>query len=249
MGLVGKLFKFDAFVYYYGIKFILNNNIWNRLKITLIYTSGPLAVLVIGLLCLYFFDRLKQIKSLLNVFLVWGFIIGTSMFTAQGLIASLGADEYNSPYYQSFAVVFAWWRFPTPLVYALNVPFAILLLYFAVNYTKPFLQFAYSYTKVNKMSRRRRYFLETAILPFFIGAIITTAVTFPMNIFVHAVYLLFIFISLVVGWVALFYLEIMKDDVIKYKSLQTLSLVAIFFLILAWAFVFVTFRGIYLSIT
>ncbi len=247
MALVGNVFKLDAFVYYFGIKFMLVNEEWTRLKVTLIYASGPIFFLLGGFFCIYFYSRLKKFPTLLNVLFLWGFVIGTSAFCAQGVIGSLGAKQYNSPFYQGFTVVYAWWRIPEAGVYFFTLPFAILLVYFAVNYSRLFLIFAYSYTKVNKLSRRRKYFVEVAIVPYIIGCLITSAVTFPMNIFVHAVYLLTIGVALVVAWLALFYIEVMKDDVVKYKSLQSLSFGYIIFLGLVIGFVVLTWKGIYLS--
>lgn len=249
MGIVGKVFKFDSFIYYFGIKFILNNNTWTRLKVLLVYSTAPFTFLIAGLLCLYLFDKLKNIKTLLNVFFLWGFVIGSSVFAAQGIVAALGVGEYISPYYQNFGVVYSWLRVPKVIVYGLTVPFMILLVYFAVNYAKLFLVFAYSYTKVNKLSRRRKYFVEVAIAPFFVGALITSVVTFPMNIFVHGVYMLVIGLALVISWVALFYIEIMKDAVVKYKTLQTLNIVFLLFLIIVITMVVVTWKGLYLSVS
>ncbi|HLP22229.1 MAG TPA: hypothetical protein VK174_18065 [Chitinophagales bacterium] len=247
MAMVGKFFKFDANIYYFGIRFMLNGHKWSRLKVTMIYSSYPLFALLFGLAMLYVFDRIKKKPAILNVFLVWCFVIGTSIFAAQGLIASFGANEFNSPFYQNFAVVHAWWFLPPPFVYATNIVFAALLLYFSINYPKLFLSFSYSFSKVNKSSRRRQYFVETAIVPFVIGAIATTALTFPMNIFVHAVYILVIALALLLSWIALFYLEILKDDVLKYKVLQSPGFVMAFVLVLMVIFIKVYWRGIFIS--
>lgn len=247
MGLVGKFFKFDSFVYYYGIKFMLHEHYWNRLNVSLIYTSGSIACLLLGLLSLFLYDKVKHLRKSISLLLLWGFVIGSSIFCAQALVASLGHGQYNSPYYQNFAVVFAWLRFPAPVVYLLNIPFAVLLVYFSVNSGVPFLTLAYSYTKVNKLSRRRRFYFETLIIPFLIGALVSTVVTFPMNIFVHAVYLGTIAVYLAVGWYALSYVEVLKDSVLKYKGLQTLSPYLLFVLALVIAAVVVSWAGVYLS--
>jgi len=248
MSIVGKFFRFDANLYYFGIRFLLNGHKWSKFKVSVIYSTYPVFALLFGLAMLYVFDRTKRKPAVANVFLLWAFVIGTSFFTAQGIIASLGANEFNSPFYQNFAVVNAWWFLPVPLVYATNIFFAALLLYFSINYPKLFLSFSYSFSKVNKSSRRRRYFLETAVVPFILGAAVTTAITFPMNIFIHGVYLLVIGVSLLISWVALFYLEIMKDDVLKYKTLQKLSFGVGFVFVAVVIFIrYVTWRGVFVS--
>lgn len=248
MGFAGMLFKFDSFVYYYGIKYILNDYDWTKLNVTFIYSSGSFFCLTLGLLCLFLFHKLKEIKTMLNIFLLWGFIIGTAIFTSQAVIASLGANEYLSPYYQNFTVVYAWWHIPTPVVYMLAFPLLGLFLLFSVNYARPFMMTAYSYSKVNSESRRKVYFIETAILPYILGAVITSAVTFPMNIFVHAVYMLMIGVALMIGWFSLIYIKIPKDDVLKYNTLQTPNPLFFFLLFLLIFFVFIGWKGINLPI-
>ena len=224
----------------------LNRNVVADRKV-FIYTSCSVETLFLGLFSLFFFDKVKHLKNSISLFLLWVFVVGCSFFSAQLIIASLGHGQYNSPYYQNFAVVFAWLRIPTAVVYFLNIPFAVILVYFAVNTGRPFLALAYSYTKVNKLSRRRRFFLETLIVPFFIGCLVTTLLTFPMNIFVHAIYLGIIAIYLGIGWYALAYIEILKDAVLKYKGLQTLNPYLLFMLALFIALVVVTWGGVYLS--
>ena len=250
MGVVAKLFfKFDTFAYYYGVRFILAGNVWTRLKVVFIFGSVPVFYLFTGLFCLYLFYRLRRYPSFFSLVLLWGFVIGTCQFVAQGAIGALGSNQFNSPFYQELTVVYAWMRFPDIIAYLLAIPFAMALVYFGINFGKPFSLLAYSFTKVNKLERRRKYFLETAVVPFFIGGILTSFVTFPMNIFLHAIYLLAITIGLLVGWLALFYIEILKDDVMRYKGLQKLNFIALFLALLLMGF-FSWFRenSLYLSI-
>jgi hypothetical protein len=253
LALTARIFKFDAFVYYHGVKFLLNGHRWDKQNVCIIFASAPFFVLLYGLFNLYLFSKLKRIKILLNLFFVWSFVISTSMFVSQSIIASLGYDQYLSPFYMDSSPIFAWLRFPGPLIYALNIPALIILLYFAVNTIKPFLTFAYSYTKVNKLGRRRKFFVETAIIPFIIGAVITAGVGFPLsgtfnsnNIFIHGVYLLVIALVLFVVWYALQYIEIMKDDVLKYTALQSANVFSVFSFIAIAIFIKLTWHGLYL---
>lgn len=247
MALAGRIFKFDATVYYFGIKYILYEHKWTKLKITLVYLTYPIFALVFGLFCLFLYDRFKKFKTSLNLYFIWCFVIGTSIFSAQMIIASLGAREYNSPYYQHFGVVMAWWNVPVAITYIMNIPFAIILVFFSVNYTRFFLAFSYSFSKVNNVRRRQGYFMETAMVPFLIGASITTMVTFPMNIFVHSVYIGAIAIAMVIGWLALMYIEVMRDSVLKYKKLQEVNFIFLLALGLIISVIrFITWRGFFI---
>lgn len=245
--LVGNFFKMDAFVYYYDVKLMLHEQEWFLKNVILIFSAGPLFSLVFGLLCLYLYNKLKAVTQPFSLILLWGYVIGVSMFCGQSLIASLGANQYNSPYYTGLSVVFAWLYFPMALIYLLNVPFVLLLTFFAVNTGPLFLRMSYSYTKVNKLSRRRSFLLEIAIAPFIVAAAVTTGITFPKGIFLHSTYIFAVAVFVFIMWYSMAYIEIMKDDVLKHKWLQTLNPYIIFVMVVFIALVITTWEGIYFS--
>jgi hypothetical protein len=253
MGLAGRLYKFDAFVYYYGIKFILNSHNWDKIKIATVYSAGPISSLVLGIISMYFYSSSKNSNSLIKVFMLWGFIIGTSMFVAQGVVAALGAYNYHGYFYHNFAVVFSWWHLKPTTIYLINIPLFLMLTYFSINSLRPFLLFSYSYSKINRVSKRRKYFIETAIVPFLMGALITSLITTSLkvpatiNMPVHGINLGVIAISLGISWYALTYIEILKDEIIRFKAFQDLNLTYIFLFAVVWMVIFVTIRGVYIS--
>lgn len=245
---VGKLYGFHSFVYYYGVQFMLFNHKWDKLKILAVYGSGTFILLVFALLCIYFYDKLKKFKIVFNVFLVWCYFVGTSLFAAQGVIASIGVNEYfYNDFYQNLAVVFAWLDVPHFMVYLLAILMALLYVFFATSYVRPFLRFAYTYVKVNKESRRKKYFVETVIIPFVIGVVATTIATYPQNLNIHYTYILTMCFGLLISWAALHYIEINRDEILKYTSLQSPSVISIFFLVCAIIFIYVAGVGMYLS--
>lgn len=252
-GFASRIYKFDAKVYYYGIKFILNNHSWTATKVTLIYLAGPVFCLIAGLIARVAFRESKKEKTMISVFLLWLSIIGSCIFVAQGIVAILGAYQYQSSYYHGLAVVLSWWRVPMFVIYLIGAGCIALLIYFAINYARPFLLFSYSYSKVNKLSRRRKYFFETAMAPFVLGAFITSLVTMTMslpynvNMPVHVIYLSVIAFALIVAWYALSYIEVLKGDISRFKSLQQPNLVFVIFLGAVWVFIYFSFRGMWVS--
>ncbi len=256
-GFIGKLYKLDSFVYYYGIKFLLNGHAWNKAKVTVVYSSGPVFVLLAALLALYLYVRGRHIRSILNVFLLWVFIIGISVFMSQFIMAAMGIRHYTSIYYQGLAVCFTWLKVPMFVVYVLNAIVLLLIIYAGVNCARPFLQFSFSYSKVNNLVRRRKYFFETALVPFIVGSLATVIAIFPKelsakNILVllgatHIVYLAVIGVILGIAWLSMAYIEMGKQELGRYKTLQTPNVVAIVVMIVSWVIVYITFRGIYLS--
>lgn len=233
----------------------MNGHKWDKQIVVLTYVTGPLFAFITGLFAILIFSRLKSVKSIVNIFLLWLFVAGVGMFLSQGIIASIGVTrpEPGSPFYIDWAAVLAWLQIPPIIVYALNIPFFVLILYFGTNAARPFLLFAYSYTKVNKLERRRKYFVEVAVVPFLIGAVITLLVGFPFgatafaeDFLVHGVYLLVIAVMLMVAYFALPYTNIAREHVLKYKSLQEFNVFALFMLALIIAVIKVTWDGIYL---
>lgn len=249
-----KIFKCDVIVYFTGLKIITPVDadlFWNRLRVILIYGTPAVFPLLFGLFSLYIYDKTRQIKTLFNVYLLWNFFVGTMMFAAQGAIASLGVSEANSEFYRNLAVVYSWFYIPAPLAYILNVPFAILFLYFGKHAVRLFLLFAYSFVKVNKLSRRRKYFIETMVVPFVIGCIAIIALKFYSNLIYDMFMVLLYFITFGIGMLYGLYTltetEIMKDEVLKYKSFQEASYLLPVLLIAVCAFVYLAREGIYFS--
>jgi hypothetical protein len=257
-GLAGLSYKFDSFVYYYGIKFILNSHSWTKFKVMTVYSSGPLFLLLMAFGAAFFYNRLKTIKTLLNLFFLWIFIIGISIFIGQLVIGTLGINNYNSIYYQGLAVSFSWLRIPKFLLYILDVLAFFMLVYVGMNSARPFMVFSFSYSKINNLTRRRRYFFETAVVPFILGTLITIVAIFPKeltakNVLIllastHLIYIAIMAAILGIGWLSLAYMEMSKQDLVRYKSLQIPNIMAILFVLVLWAYVYVTFRGIYLRL-
>ena len=248
----GTAFDLNAFLYYHGVKFLMNGHPWDKEMVVLTYVGAPIIMLALGLFAMATYSRTKYLASIANVFLLWTYVIGVGFFLSQAAISSVGVNAQLSAFYIDWAPVFVWLNVPAIAVYALNIPFVFLMFYFGANTSMPFMRLAYSSTKINKVERRQKYFAETVILPFIIGALLVLAVGFPMgvtafreNFIVHGIYLLVIAAMLVVGWVSLAYLNINRDDLVRYKNLQVLSLGAVVAAVLAAVFIKVTWAGIY----
>ncbi|MFN8309934.1 MAG: hypothetical protein U0T73_08220 [Chitinophagales bacterium] len=245
--LMGKFLGFDAWVYYYGVKFIAGKATWGRLTIFFTYGTGSMFLLLFSGLCIYLFYKLKERLLVINLIWLWGFVIGSSMFCTQFIMPALSAQEYNSPFYQNLAVVFAWLYLPVALVYFLAFPALALLVFFSVYSSKPFLSLSYSFSKVNKAKRKRKYFLETVFLPFIIGASAMLAFTFPLNMYVNLLYVAVIGLSLILSFFIINIQDMKVDEVLRYKTLQTINIPLLVILFLIATFIWVTFGGIFIG--
>ncbi len=158
MVFAARYYKFDSFAYYYGVKIVMNSSLWDLRKVTLIYSAGPAACFFLALVFLLLYRLLRHLPTLLNVFLLWGFVIGAGIFVAQALVIWLGVYNYGSPYYQGLAVVLSWWRVPAIAARLSCIPFLLLFIYLSLNYGRLFLLFSFSYSRVNKLYANENIF-------------------------------------------------------------------------------------------
>jgi uncharacterized membrane protein YidH (DUF202 family) len=70
-----------------------------------------------------------------------------------------------------------------------------------------------------------------------------------MNLFIHLTYMVAILVGIVGTYIAMPYIEVLKDDVLRYKNLQKLNVVFMVILGLMVGFVIITFKGLFMSAT
>lgn len=209
--------------------------VWYLKNILIIFTSGVLASLVLGLFGLFFFHRIKRFNIPFVLYFLWLYVWAIAMFCAQGLLALLGLEEYYSPYFNNFVVVLAWLRFPKILAYFL-VPLSVAALTFLCFFsTRPFISVAYSYGKVNKLQKRRKFFFETAMVPFVMSALFVTALIFPEPFtFTNLIYVGYAALAMIISWYLLFYIDVDREGIFRNEALQKFNsfIVLIFVLVL-----------------
>jgi hypothetical protein len=249
--LMGKVFGFDSHVSYSGVKFEAGRHRWDKMNVFFIWGSGTFFITIFGGICSYLFYTFKEKTFLGNLVFLWGSVISFSIVSAQGLLPCLQPGEYLSPFYNNLAVVFAWLFFPPFVLYIICVFFMVFLVFFSIYTSKPFLSFSYSFSKVNKTERKRKYFFETVILPFIIGGAVLLAYTYytyqSVNfIFLNIVYLFCIGVSLVVSFFVININDMKVDEVLRYKNLQKISPILFILFIVILIFFAVVHQGFYL---
>jgi hypothetical protein len=242
--LAGKVFGFDSTLGYNEVKFNIHQVFWTKKTVTLICGMGPAFVLLLGLFCAYIFSETKRYSYIANVILMWGFVVGVSVFISHFFAGMFGNGDINSPYYQNMAAIYAFFSVPPAVSYFFSLGAFLALIFFSVNFAKPFMSFAFSYRKVNKLNRKFRYFLEIAILPFIIGSMVVTFITFPTAIYLNTLVLLTIAVSLGITLYSLNYISVTLDDVNRYKFLQQPSGLAIFLFFAVIVAIYILKKGI-----
>ncbi|MCS6819521.1 MAG: hypothetical protein NZ522_06165 [Chitinophagales bacterium] len=215
-------------------------NVWYLKNVLIIYSSGIIATLLLGLAGLYLFHNLKRYDLSFSVFFIWLYVWALNIFCSQALLALLGLEEYYSPYFNNLVVVLAWLRFPKILAYLL-VPISIgVLTFLSIYFIRPFISMAYSYGKVNKLNRRRKYFFETAMVPLFISSLFVVAILVPEPFtYTGLIYIGYGLLSMIIGWYMLFYVDIDRENMFRQKALQKFSftlfgMLVIFLVLIHW---------------
>jgi hypothetical protein len=249
--LMGKLFGFDSYISLTGVKFEIGRHKYDAWNVFLIWSFGTFTTALIGIFCSYIFYQLREKLYLGNMVFLWGAVISYSIIAAQGILPCIQPGDYYSPYYSNLSVVFAWLSVPIPLLYIISLAFIAFLVFFSIYTSKPFLSFSYSFSKVNKTDRKRKYFFETVFVPYIAAAFILLSyfhITYQsMSFFyVNLVYILCIGLSIIVSFLVININDMKVEEVLRYKNLQKLSpALFIVFMVILLFFVVIK-QGFYL---
>lgn len=248
--LIGKLFGFDSNISFAGVKFDLGRHRWDKLNVLVIWSFGTIFTGLLGGLFFYLFSEFKSRVNLANLVFLWGAVIAFSIFTAQGVLPCLEPDEQLACY-TNLTVVFTWLSAPLVLVYLLGFFLIIFLVFFSIYASKPFLAFSYSFSKVSKTNRKRKYYFETVIIPYLLACVVLlgfTHFTYPSINFkvLNIVYMACIAVSLGVSFLVININDMKSEEVLRYKNLQKTNPVLFILFVLLLIFFTTTVRGFYL---
>jgi hypothetical protein len=76
-------------VYYYEVYFNISSEAWYHHSVKTIYSSGPLALFVLGIVSLIIFNNLKEFTGNLKLFFIWAFLHGVNMLFGALLVGNL----------------------------------------------------------------------------------------------------------------------------------------------------------------
>ena len=247
---VGKLFGFDANISYAGLKFELGRHKWNAFNITVIWSFGTIFTALLGGFFFYVFSEFKSRTHLANLVFLWAAVIAISIVAAQGILPCMEPGE-RLACYTNLTVVYNWLSIPLPVAYILAAVFVTFLVFFSIYTSKAFLAFSYTFSKVNKAARKRKYFFETVLLPYLLGGWVILAFnhyTYPsVNFFViNVIYLATIGVSLAISFLVTNINDVKSEEVMRYKTLQTVSSTLFMIFVMLLIFFTTANRGFYL---
>ncbi|GIV33840.1 MAG: hypothetical protein KatS3mg031_1375 [Chitinophagales bacterium] len=138
---------------------------WSVMRVTLIFSAGPLACFIAGLFFLDLFNSLKGQIHLSRLFVLWLGICNLNVFLGFLLFSPFGVGQYHSPLYQGFAIVGTWWRLNTLLMTPLAALSGGASLLVGHKIVPAFLKFSFSYSFIHGSGGRRKMLLQLYLVP------------------------------------------------------------------------------------
>jgi hypothetical protein len=248
--LIGKVFGFDALIYYYGVKFQLGRHKWTTYNVFWIWSFGTIFTFMLGVMFSILYRYFKDKLILVNLVSLWGMVIAFSIAAAQFVLPCLAGTE-GSVYYTNLSIVFNYLSLPVGLMYFICIVVLVILAFFSTNTSKEFLSFSYSFSKVNKRERKRKYYFETVFIPYVLAGVLLLAFFYEdyhyVNfVYQNMVYLTVVGLALLVSFLVINISDMRSDDVLRYKSLQQISAVMFVVLMMILTFMAVTWQGFYM---
>lgn len=248
--LMGKIFGFDSNISYAGVKFDIGRHKWDTVNVSLVWSIGTLFTGFLGGFFFYLYSQFKASVNLANLILLWGSVIAFSIVAAQGILPCVEPGKRLATY-TNLTVVFAWLAIPHWLLFFIAFIFILFLAFCSIYTSKPFLALSYTFSKVNKTNRKRKYFLETAVLPYLLASFIILVYhqfSYPaINFYVlNTLYLQCVGLSIAISFLLINISDIKTEEVLRYKTLQTISPALFIFFILLLIFFTATNKGFYM---
>ena len=250
--LMGKLFGFDSQISFSGLRFELGRHRWDKMNVAVIWSFGTLFTFLLGVIFSYLFSEFRTRVYLANLVFLWGAVISFSIVTAQAVLPLLEPGQQLACY-TNLSVVYNWLSVPTVLAYMVCIIFILLLALYSIYSSKHFLAFSYSFSKVSKAGRKRKFFAETVVIPFFLACLIILAftnTTYPFVNFkaLNIVYMSTVALSLVFSFLVININDMKSEEVMRYKNLQRVNAVLFLLFIILLIFFTTAKQGFYMPI-
>jgi hypothetical protein len=87
--IAASFFDYPVIVKYWEIYFNIGPDAWYHDSVKTIFSSGPLILFLVGIICLIIFNNLKEMPGNFKLFFLWGFLHGINMLFGALLIGTL----------------------------------------------------------------------------------------------------------------------------------------------------------------
>jgi hypothetical protein len=155
--------------------YLVKPEAWSFDSVKVIFTSGEVLSLVIGLLCLIVYLKALELDGLLRLFFLWGFVHSMNMF--------LGSIMLGAFIFEGFGFVLSWMYLQDTA--KMIILFISLFMMLAVGsvMTRPFLYSANTYYNSLSSEIRPSFRKYQFFIPYIAGSVIILLLRFPLSLY------------------------------------------------------------------
>jgi hypothetical protein len=173
--LSAQFFDFPGIIHYNKIDFLVNTRSWTFESVKMIYSSGTITTLIIGLLCLVIYIKAMSLQGILKLFFFWGFVHGLNMF--------IGSVVIGAFFFEGMGYVLTWMYFrDTEKMFMLFLGL-IIMLGTGTLMIKPMLLSANIYYSSSRPEMRKAFKREQFIFPYLISTVLLILLRLPLSMY------------------------------------------------------------------
>lgn len=175
------------------VDFIQIHRSWSKLRIIQVFGFAPLILISIGLYTLYK-SRVVNTPYAYKYVLLWMFFGTFNFFGAQVYLSFLGNIDIMPELYQGFANIFAWLKFPSPIMAIMAISFGVFSIILGFLSASKFKAFFIPDYKGDYLYIQPSYYISIYFLPIIFGSGIIYLLSTGYSLPIHIVFVLSYFI-------------------------------------------------------
>ncbi|MBW6490960.1 MAG: hypothetical protein K0B15_07165 [Lentimicrobium sp.] len=168
-------FEFHVEVDYSRIIFMISRYEWDFDSVKIIFSAGPVAVLILSIVMIVFAYRYNEYVGSLKLFFLWGFVHCISIV--------LGSAYAGALLGEGFGHVLLWMYMADTAKLIISLISLFLLAATGYSVARMFLLSANIYYKLLSVENRLSFVIAQVILPFILGSFCILALRLPLNLY------------------------------------------------------------------
>lgn len=173
--LAAGYFDIPTIMLYNRTDFLGKANSWNFDSVKMIFSSGYIAALIFGLICLVIFLKAMTLEGLLKLLFFWGFVHGLNMF--------VGSIVTGAFIFEGMGYVFDWMYLTETVKLFLLMAGLFVLMGAGILLVKPMLLTANTYFNQASPGLHRSFRSQQFLYPYLIGTVILILLRFPISLY------------------------------------------------------------------
>lgn len=190
---IAATFQIPTEIHYWKTVFNIPLWWWNQPNVIFTFSSGPIACVIMGIICLRLFFIFRKTRNWLRLFFLWGYHHGFNLFFGAyvaGVISRSGFRHASN-----------WAAIPVEIEYFIAIGAIICMFLVGFLSVKFFLQMAVSQSLLVN-HKRNKYITAVVFLPWFLGAFTIIALKSPKISYNESLIFLMMFTSVVPVYIA-----------------------------------------------